>query len=678
MLLIFSKFFLIYIILITVFFITGFIIIELLPIKIKNNSSRIYNTYFFSTLTGLLVCVIIYSIIKTGFITINSLFLLLLIVFIFRYYHFSKISDIISSLKSKIPVFKKFYKALLLSIPFFLFEAICLLKPGEFNFRLPFGDFIYYSNVSVSLNIFGEENRYFFANAITPEITGLSFYHYFEIWMNSFIAFFSGQPNIVCLMLLTYPILFFITLLGILSVFEMENKIKFKWIILSYFLLLTGSVVLFFYSNTKLFEYGGLDASSNLFFIFSKKMAIILPFIIIVYKCLKHQIYDCVYIVFCILIILSVGMMPGVIAGAFMLPFYFVFTNKSLFLANFKFFAFFIVFLILFALFYYVFGSKYQYGFSNNNIVQNSMMKIFTNFDLKHFFVISVVVFLKLLVLYLPFIFCGTLIYFDLKKKKVNLMPANIFIYIAFFIAFAGYALYGLNLDFIGAEQFLFYSLLFFIVLIMILIIEFYRKNNSVRKKTILSFILLGSLLYNAYYDFNNYKFYLSDKTFNIYSDEYLRTVTNYLDTAQINPHGACVWGKKDFEKYPLNMDGFVGTYYSGGSVKFSNKECIMSYLSILDYYIGDTTLSVQFGLKELSDFTVFVRREKTKNTFYSIEKSKLSYVDQNNIDYIIKYKYGVIPEDLEKRIAYSVTDDLSGESFIVLKKNKFAKTKSY
>ena len=182
MLLILSKFFLLYVMFIAIFLITGSFILGLLPIKIRINGNKTYNSGFFSILTGLLAWVIIYSIIKTGFITINVLFLFLFIVFIYKYFYFSTIADLYVSLRSKIPLLKKSYKIILVSIPFFLFEAVCLIKTGVFNFRLPFADFIYYSNLSVSLNVFGQENRYLFANAINPQIHGISFYHYFELW----------------------------------------------------------------------------------------------------------------------------------------------------------------------------------------------------------------------------------------------------------------------------------------------------------------------------------------------------------------------------------------------------------------------------------------------------------------------------------------------------------------
>src|SRR5207249_7481223 len=68
---------------------------------------------------------------------------------------------------------------------------------SDLPFVLPHNDFIFSSNVSASLIKTGYENFFMEGNLYNPAYHFMIPYHYFEIWLNSFIVFFTGANNLL-------------------------------------------------------------------------------------------------------------------------------------------------------------------------------------------------------------------------------------------------------------------------------------------------------------------------------------------------------------------------------------------------------------------------------------------------------------------------------------------------
>lgn len=74
-----------------------------------------------------------------------------------------------------------------------------------------------------------------------------------------------------------------------------------------------------------------------------------------------------------------------------------------------------------------------------------------------------------------------------------------------------------------------------------------------------------------------------------------------------------------------------------------------------------------ELGLIQFSVFYQFVEDQKKNNQFTSIDQSQLDFIDQFHINYLITDKDTKLSPLLQKRIKTEITDERSGERFILL-----------
>ena len=66
--------------------------------------------------------------------------------------------------------------------------------------------------------------------------------------------------------------------------------------------------------------------------------------------------------------------------------------------------------------------------------------------------------------------------------------------------------------------------------------------------------------------------------------------------------------------------------------------------------------------------FYQYVQRLKASGDFVSEAKSQLSFVKENEIEYLIVSKNGVLPSVLKEVIDRTIVDELSQERFVILR----------
>lgn len=100
------------------------------------------------------------------------------------------------------------------------------IRPGDFPFVIPAAnnlsanDYIINSMRSHFLMQNGEENYFHILNELDSQYRGPKPYHYLEMWLNGGIASIVGGLNVLCNVLVTYPLLYLCSFLGMMGIWE--------------------------------------------------------------------------------------------------------------------------------------------------------------------------------------------------------------------------------------------------------------------------------------------------------------------------------------------------------------------------------------------------------------------------------------------------------------------------
>jgi len=645
-------------------FVGNFIIVFLTFNKTKENK---YLTLFFQFISGLIFTILIFSIIKSNFRTVNILFIVILIILILKYY--KSIIWIKSKLfiESVVVLLKRFPLVIILAFPFYFFQAFFLLKSGHFNFVTPFIDYIWYNDISEILSKTGQENKELLTNLYFPEFNGINPYHYFELWINAFFIEITNIPGITCLMLFVYPLLYLLSLIGLLSIWEHFSKVNIYKIIICYLLFFIGGIYFDFFKNYELLKYSGY-LHVNIFNVWNKKLAVLYPFIILSYLFFIQNKKDIGLIFLLFICIIALGSLPG-IAGGIILILILNYWLKFLSKKEFKYVVIsIIVFFFSYLTIFYICGNKNKENVADTayiNILLSSLQ--FSN--LKYIIFKSVFPFIRVILFFSPFIAFICYVYIiELKNKDVK--HFNILYLLVGIILVTGTITSGIAFKlYIGGEFFLWVMPLFWVLFNLSFIVYFrHLKLNKYNLPVFLFFISIFG--YNLFLDIKNHyenKLTSSAK----YSDQYLFTVKKILDNSRINNYGICFIGQNDIDKIngeksgnPVSLNNKIICF----ARIFSNKYYGVSNLSILDMSLNKSNLCDNIWLSSY-EFYHFVKLQKRNKIFTSIENSQLDFIDINKVDFAFIYPNAIVPQQFTKKIKYQLIDSVSGEKFVVLKK---------
>jgi len=552
-----------------------------------------------------------------------------------------------------------------------MFEAIWFFKAGSFHFIIPFVDYIDMYNISNVITLTGQENnKYLLSNFYYSQFHGIAPYHFFELWLNGFLTSILPFAGTLTLMLFVYPLFYFASYIGLLAVWEHYGNVNIYKMILSFLLLFVGGMYFEFYLKYELLKWCGGDVG-NLTHIWGKKSAVLYPFIFVAYlKFVEKKYFIATGAVLC-LGLLSIGVMPGIAGGIILFALSNIF-HKTFSKIDLKWlFILLFVFVTSFVFIYFLWGNKSEDSLGFINII-SEFFKAFNITFIKTLFFRTVFPFLRLAVIFSPFIIFVLYVLFKKNEAvKDSINDLKKLFYIIVLILLTGSlvgALASINL-FSGGQFFSYLIPVLIIFIIFIFVLEFSSfslKHNSL--STYLHvFILLffiGATSYNIY---NNIKLqqHYKNISLGLYGEKYLEDVTNYLNKNNLNPLGVCFMGKEDVSNYPLDAYGITGLTFSGMSVKLTKKFNAVSNLSIFDLK-ADTSDTFSKQLFKSFEFYNFVKAQKKKNEFLSIQQSQIDFINHFSIDYALIYKNGVLPEALNKKIKLRIDDTVSGQSFLI------------
>jgi hypothetical protein len=175
---------------------------------------------FLDFLLGLVAVSTVYAIVKTNFVTIQVLFLVVggLLCVAGERPKVGK-SDEMSKSATVWALLAAFLGSLLVFAFFYFAYFGGNAQPGQWGRGLVTfnGDHITHANFSYFIAQTGQENEFHILNLLDPAYRGVTPYHYLELWLNAGLADLLGLPHVYCLGLVTFPSIFMLCWLGLLA-----------------------------------------------------------------------------------------------------------------------------------------------------------------------------------------------------------------------------------------------------------------------------------------------------------------------------------------------------------------------------------------------------------------------------------------------------------------------------
>lgn len=648
------------------FYVVGKLITDLFFYNSFAQEQNQWFKIFVSLLTGVFAAVFVYSVFVTRGTTVNLLALIPL------GYIFYKNPPAWTPEKLRMKEFFN-YKLNLISIPILLFQMLFFI---DFTgiYLLP-KDTILYGETSYFLSM-GHENTYGVLNdTYLAGATIRTPYHYFELWLNALLSATFHLNHGSALLLISYPLLLVCYFAGILSIFNhLNSAVNWKMILGAYLLLFAGPVYInilmgdivfplydklfrgvldFFNTTTIVFENTGFYNNTLAFSHYGQKhLPFYCLFALVVIMVLKRKLRLSL-LVLSMVIIVNVGLLPGVYAGVGLFILFQLLFNKQSFRDWFPVMIVYVLMAGFFTIFYWVFALHATEGFSSGeSMAGNTLHPFFHDLNTKgevlRFLFRIVFAALWLTVLYLFYL----LFYFFIRKKvrqHLDTHEKTVFI-LAFLFMSAGLVMRPFMQGF-NSGQFLSYLMPAANLSIVLFLIKAFTK----RKKTTLIFLCLIFCI-NFINLFSQNATVLKRKISDVYSQHFVKQVRQALGDNN-NVKIAYLLDEETIKKNP------PASWYSKMPCEF------LPAMGFHNFY----NINYPFISYPVTSYTMVEGRHnqlKYLKDAKSIPYDKLiiDFFDTYEVRYVAASKNTAFPLALRSRIGKNIVDGKSGEAFWVLK----------
>jgi len=490
-------------------------------------------------------------------------------------------------------------------------------------------------------------------------------YHYFELWLNAFVSKLFHSPSIFSLLLITFPALNCVVYIGLVAIWETYYKVSFLSLSIIFFLFFTDGVYLPFYDNLPLGPDYRSTLQTSLFTVWGKKFSSEYMFVVLFILLYLKDRKIAAFIALSSLIIISVGMTPGVFMGvfAFLLlnRFHRTFSAKD----TWKILLFYTIIPLFFYLIYFVLGtsSKFTDYVSDNNFMKTILSDYSNISHYKYLYGMMMYRFIRSFFIYLPYIIFSVVIYKTLIKHNKDL---TILIILVLLCNFAALLSYGFAIGLTNSGQL--FSNTFSLstsllnIIIMFGLIKLIQLKYSIKK-------LLFSVSFIIIFILNGVNIYNNNKLLRIFFAESYST--NYTDNVISET------ANQPFILYAILLSNKnIKDMLSGGGFNKPGNTIKLNYgykgeLCLnLDIFFDSTESinSVGKSFNKNSEFYLFTNNQKQLGLFKTYEQSQLDFIDKYHIKYLFADKDAYISELIKKRVHKEIVDSISGEQFYILK----------
>lgn len=199
-------------------YLVGRLLLTVMPGVYKRNDDS-FNVYV-STVLGAIISVSVFAIIWTGGRSIMWIVVMLFAIYIFDKKHHDSVAD-----KEKFRLSELKCFLLFLFVLVFLYSVAYYFLVVRIRLISPYGDPLYYSNLSYRLIDNGVETASLINGQPTP-------YHYFEEWLNGIVASAFHLNFYASLFLITYTFLLSLSIMGAYNI--CSSFISKKWLSLCF------------------------------------------------------------------------------------------------------------------------------------------------------------------------------------------------------------------------------------------------------------------------------------------------------------------------------------------------------------------------------------------------------------------------------------------------------------
>ena len=658
----FSLYFFIYIFFTYIFYFAGRAFLKIFKIELQGDFTNI----FFSLLLGATFVATLFAIFMTKLQTVMliNVFIGLMFVFFNKKNALPKSNEIFSVA----PTSKKyvFLYCSMIQITTFMWCFYMITKANGYLFQIPHSDLFHYAKISDYINLTAKENTSHINNLLNEYLAPKAPYHYYELWLTNLITKPFGLNSLQTLLSVTTPLFLTATSIAYLAFWEKYGKITPVKVLTSLLFLFIGGIFFEFYQQIKILRY--LDSFAATFLLQAWKYG---PYYLFICGFVIAIIQKEFLLAMTTLLFLSVATItaaPAVFGGLIMTNIIFLLlgnkktdvTKKEVYQALLMIF----ISLLLFA---------YTYLFNNQAIAISEKPN---SFNFKEIFILSnlktsiniilgtiinvFIAFLPLFALIGYFLFAKNQVF----KKQYHINLITLFAILASgLIGWSLFAFYSVDAN----QLFLLISSVILNILFVFYLVKFFSTPFNIPFfKGIIAVFMTLLLVINIYKNSTDNFFYSSPKK---YSDDYLNKITTLLQSHQNLKLGGILFGKDDYNTIFMKTTTTSG---AGIYLGFMNNNMIATSMSDYEIPVSSDTILAKKEMRGISggSFYQFVQKQKKKQLFKSVVKSKLDYIDQNNIGFMIISPNAIIEDSIQSRFKIVIQDTLSKEKFILLKKN--------
>lgn len=631
-----------------------------------------YTKLFVQLMLGLVTTVLFYSVIKSGGKTFN---LAIIPVLILGYFESKRMAKPLATntllWKDHLPG----VMPLLVSLSVLCFYVVFKYFENHIGGAMPWvptlgADYVQHAVISEALSMVGVENKFAPEVVMDAKFQGLFPYHYFDLWLNALITDVSGNNGFLTLHMVTYPLVIVVGYLGVLTIWETQQKVSLLVALFSLFLVCFGALHFDTYNsihylskeNYRLNHFGENALTMP-------KILQYLPFATAFVALLIKQYFRAAFLVLTLLIMVyfSALVMLGVL-GAFVLvnlvrPIWV--ERKDAFVIGVNAFVPLVVFIGV-----YLLMSKGIEGTRDSfdlKLTDTGYMRTRIN--------ILGLSTIQTGVMYAPYVLSIALMALTIGLKKAANKTTILLLSLALLVYAAGVSGWVIALESVDGMQLVGNNMpIANMLLVGLAIIVFSTALTSQKSKIGLvmgSVMFATCLLYATVNDMNG----MIDRkhTARKQSVSYLQSIGNEF-VGEKDLMGAYLKGDEEYRDPQYSV-----------AHKISQSFKLDLYVAPMEQYYSSVNLSVfeipfsdpqKDALKykreknaiEATIFYLFVAEQKKAGTFVSVAQSQVDFIKKYNIKYLVVSRSAFVPKELEELTERFFVDENTEERFIVLK----------
>ncbi len=562
------------------------------------------------------------------------------------------------------------WPALLGALLIFGFCAWGFVRPGAFvPFSIPNNqatvhhDHINYARVAYFLTVSGEETDTFFLNLLDTAYQGVKPYHYLELWLTNAVTGITGTHQVVVLYLVIYPFFYWLTLIGILALWEGAGSPPsgWRWPI-ALLLLFVGGFTFEVYKEVgflALLSTYKHAAMSGL-----AKLATIYVFLLASVRLVQQRQFLFAWITLLLLGTASSVVFPAIALATCTAALGAVGFGWLPRLVAWRALGYALAFGLAVAAFYHFFDTSTvgREGASAKS-VGSLVMSLVDYSTLRTRFNIIVGTMIQLAIVYAPFLLVVLMFWSDWWRAVAK--PYWGLLLFVLLLLLAGTVAWTVFYKQLNSSQ-LFYNLAVPLcnVLVFALAVWVIQQRTTWRSWVAAGVFLASAVLLFweslSEYPLKNIPVY--------YSDTYLQQVDTYLAT---QPGGWLAGASlKTGSAYYDVFQKYVTIYTNGSYLAYlGNGGAATISLNDLEIPLADDPFvrareqqAISMGL-----FYRWVAREKAAGTFRDVPTSQRDFVQHYKLKFLIISRGVDVPATLKSLVKAQFTDSVSGEQFLIL-----------